>query len=60
LFAGAESSGEEGIVANSPLTMKKSPGLPAGRAESFPVSGELCLRTTAIVFMVAYDSSRLA
>src|SRR5205085_3184215 len=36
-FAGAESSGEEGIVASSPLTMKKSPGLPAGRAENFPV-----------------------
>ena len=36
-FAVAEIRGEEGIVANSPLTMKKSPGLPAGRAENFPV-----------------------
>ena len=59
-FAGAEGSGEEGIVANSPLTMKKSPGLPAGRAESFPVQGELCLRATSACPMVIYDSSRLA
>ena len=29
------------------LAIKKSPGLPAGRAESFPVMGELCLRATS-------------
>src|SRR5437879_10827294 len=28
-------------------TRKKSPGLPAGRAEGFPVQGELCLRGTS-------------
>jgi hypothetical protein len=33
----AESGGVEGNVANSPLTNKEPPGLPAGRAESFPV-----------------------
>ena len=52
-FAVAENSGEEGIVANSPLTMKESPGLPAGRAESFPAQGELCLHATSVASFVA-------
>ena len=39
-------SGEEGIVANPPLTSEYH-GLPAGRAEGFPVKGELCLRATS-------------
>ena len=29
-------------------TMRESPGLPAGRAERFPVSGELCLHATYV------------
>src|SRR5437016_7196834 len=29
--------------------MRKSPGLPAGRAEGFPVKGELCLRATSLL-----------
>ena len=28
--------------------VKESPGLPAGRAESFPVEGELCLPATSV------------
>ncbi len=40
-----ESSGVEGIVANAPRA-REIPGLPAGRAEHFPVQGELCLRAT--------------
>jgi hypothetical protein len=52
-FAVAENSGEEGIVANSPLTRKESPGLPAGRADSFPVQGELCRHATSVAPFVA-------
>jgi hypothetical protein len=43
-------SGGEGIVANAPRT-RKYPGLPAGRAEHFPVKGELCLRATFPIFI---------
>jgi len=39
VFHATERSGGEGIVANSPLTKQKSPGLPAGRAEGFPGTG---------------------
>ena len=53
-LAVAESSAEEGIVANSPVTMKESPGLPAGRAESFPVQGELCLHATSVAPFVEF------
>src|ERR1019366_1085135 len=37
----------------------KHPGLPAGRAESFPVSGELCLRATTATTLCLRSSSRL-
>src|ERR1039458_2169230 len=36
----------------------KHPGLPAGRAESFPVSGELCLRATTTAAAPCALSSR--
>ena len=36
----------------------KHPGLPAGRAESFPVSGELCLRASATAAAPCALSSR--
>ena len=42
-----EVGGGEVIVANSPLAIQKSPGLPAGRAESFPVMGNFRLRATS-------------
>ena len=48
----AESGGVEGIVATSPLTMKRFPGLPAGRAESFPLGGELCLPAISLAWLI--------
>jgi hypothetical protein len=60
IIAVAESGGVEGIVANSPSTMKKSPGLPAGRAENFPVSGELCLPAISAIRQLAVLSASLA
>src|SRR5260370_975797 len=38
----------------------KHPGLPAGRAESFPVSGELCLRATTAAILFLRSSRLLA
>jgi hypothetical protein len=51
-FAVAARSGGQGIVANSPLTMKKSPCLPVGRAEGFPVQGELCLPAISVAWLI--------
>src|ERR1035437_4721169 len=38
----------------------KHPGLPAGRAESFPVSGELCLRAATAATLCLRSSRLLA
>jgi hypothetical protein len=43
-----EYSGVDGIVASFPRS-KKTPGLPAGCAESFPVEGEPCLAPLPVV-----------
>ena len=51
-------SGAEGIVANAPLT-RESPGLPAGRAEHFPVQGELYLRATSVQDQLSWGAHPL-